>query len=62
VVHRYAALIGEIPDDHFENEPSGPAKNKTPLSRYWTEKIAAFLKRKKQELDKYQPGDVVTGY
>jgi hypothetical protein len=50
--------LGPIPDDHFENEPSGPAKNKSPLSQHWLDKI----KKIKAERDKYQPGDVVGGY
>jgi len=48
--------LGEIPDDHFENEPTFPAKNVTPLSKEiveWVEKLKA---------DKYQPGDIVGGY
>jgi hypothetical protein len=55
-------LLGPIPDDHFENEPTYPAKNVSPLSRYWIERILAVWKPKKQDSDKYKPGDVVGGY
>ena len=48
--------LGEIPDDHFENEPTFPAKNVTPLSKEIVEWI------KKLKADKYQPGDEVGGY
>ena len=41
---------GEIPDDHFENEPSGPAKNVSPLSKEWLE----FIEKHKAERD--EPG------
>ena len=37
--------LGPIPDSHFENEPSGPAKNTTPLSQEWLDEIAAFKKK-----------------
>jgi hypothetical protein len=50
-------IQGPIPDEHFENEPSFPAKNKTPLSKEWIEKIDKI----KAERDKYRPGDVVDG-
>ena len=50
--------LGKIPDDHFENEPTFPAKNVTPLSKEWIEKIEKI----KAERDKYQPGDLVGGY
>jgi hypothetical protein len=53
--------LGPIPDDHFENEPTFPPKNVSPLSKYWIEKIV-WWKRKQQDPDKYQPGDVVGGY
>jgi hypothetical protein len=46
---------GEIPDDHFENEPSGPAKNVTPPSKEWLEYIEGLK-------NKYQSGDEVGGY
>jgi hypothetical protein len=49
---------GPIPDDHLENEPTFPAKNMTPLSKEWTEKIEKI----KAERDKHRPGDVVDGY
>ncbi len=47
--------LGPMPDDHFENEPSGPPKNVSPLSKEWVEEIKEFL-------DKYQSGDIVGGY
>jgi hypothetical protein len=47
--------LGPIPDDHFENEPSGPAKNVSPPSKEWIEYIESLK-------EKYQPGDEVTGY
>ena len=50
-------LLGPIPDSHFENEPTYPAKNVSPLSKEWLEKIEKF----QAERDKYQPGDVVAG-
>ena len=37
--------LGPIPDSHFENEPTFPAKNVSPLSQYWIDRIAA-IKRK----------------
>jgi hypothetical protein len=55
-------LQGEIPDDHFENEPTYPPKNVSPLSQYWIDRIAVWKRRKEQDSDKYQPGDVVGGY
>jgi hypothetical protein len=53
--------LGPIPDDHFENEPSGPAKNVSPLSKEWLDHIAA-VKAELAERDKYKPGDEITGY
>ena len=50
--------LGPIPDDHFENEPTFPAKNVSPLS----EEMKEWIKGLKAERDKYQPGDEVTGY
>ena len=47
--------LGPIPDDHFENEPTYPAKNVSPLSKEWKDYIEKLK-------DKYQPGDEVTGY
>jgi hypothetical protein len=41
---------GEIPDSHFENEPSGPAKNVSPLSKAWL----AYIEAIKAERDKVQ--------
>jgi hypothetical protein len=51
-------LLGPIPDDHFENEPTYPAKNVSPLSKEWLE----WIEKVKAERDKYRPGDVVGGY
>src|ERR1035441_2681905 len=42
--------LGPKPDSHFENEPTFPAKNVTPLSKEMKELIEKFK-------DKYQPGD-----
>ncbi len=53
--------LGPIPDDHFENEPTFPAKNVTPLSQEWLDYIEAF-RSENEEPDKYKPGDNVTGY
>jgi phosphoenolpyruvate synthase/pyruvate phosphate dikinase len=50
--------LGPIPDDHFENEPTFPAKNVSPLSKEWLDEIEKI----KAERDKYRPGDVVGGY
>ncbi len=47
--------LGPIPDDHFENEPTFPTKNVSPLSAEMKELIDKFK-------DKYQPGDIVGGY
>ena len=52
-------LLGEIPDSHFENEPTYPPKNTTPLSKEeleWIEKL-----KNNHGSDKYRPGDVVGG-
>jgi hypothetical protein len=38
--------FGIIPDDHFENEPTYPAKNVSPLSKYWVERIKEIQERK----------------
>jgi hypothetical protein len=48
-------LLGEIPADHWENEPTYPPKNVTPLSKDWEETIEEYR-------DKYKPGDFVGGY
>ena len=53
--------LGPIPWDHFENEPSGPPKNVSPLSKEWLDHIAA-VKAELAERDKYQPDDEVGGY
>ena len=50
--------LGPIPDSHFENEPTYPPKNVSPLSKEWLE----FIEKHKAERDKYQPGDEITGY
>lgn len=47
--------LGPIPDDHFENEPTFPAKNVSPLSKEMQEYIEGLK-------DKYRPGDEITGY
>jgi hypothetical protein len=47
--------FGPIPDSHFENEPTFPPKNVSPLSQAWLDKIEA-------DNEKYQPGDFVGGY
>jgi len=52
-------LLGEIPDSHFENEPTYPPKNVSPLSQALLDHIAAV---KAANQDKYQPGDYVGGY
>jgi len=63
--------FGIIPDDHFENEPTFPAKNVSPLSKYWIERIKEIqdqaikrnaMKADAATADKYRPGDVVCGY
>jgi hypothetical protein len=36
------SALGQIPDSHFENEPSMFPKNKTPLSQAELEWIAAM--------------------
>jgi hypothetical protein len=43
--------LGPIPDDRFENEPTFPAKNVSPLSQALLDHIAAV----KAERDKYKP-------
>jgi len=42
--------LGPIPDSHFENEPTFPAKNVSPLSKEWLE----FIEKHKAERD--EPG------
>jgi hypothetical protein len=34
--------LGPIPDDHFENEPTFPAKNVSPRSQFLKDHIAAL--------------------
>lgn len=43
--------LGPIPDDHFENEPTFPAKNVSPRSKELTE----YLESLKAERDKPGP-------
>jgi hypothetical protein len=50
-------LLGEIPDDHFENEPTFPAKNVSPLSQALLDHIEAV--RANTGTDKYKPNDFV---
>jgi hypothetical protein len=50
--------LGPIPWDHFENEPSGPAKNVSPQSKEMKE----WIEKLKAERDKYQMDDEVGGY
>jgi hypothetical protein len=50
--------LGPIPDDHFENEPTFPAKNVSPPSKEWLDEIEKI----KAEADKYRAGDLVGGY
>ena len=50
--------LGPIPDDHFENEPTFPPKNVSPMS----DEMKKHIEKLKAERDKYQPGDTVTGY
>jgi hypothetical protein len=47
-------LLGEIPDDHWENEPGPIPRNVSPLSKEWEERI--------KDSDKYKAGDVVGGF
>jgi hypothetical protein len=46
--------LGPIPDSNFENEPTYPPKNVSPLSKEWEQKI--------KDSDKYKPGEEVGGY
>jgi hypothetical protein len=41
----YRNLLGPIPDDHFENEPGPPPKEKAPLSQTLLDHIAAVKKQ-----------------
>ena len=61
--------LGIIPDDHFENEPTYPAKNVSPLSKEWLARIREIqdqaIKRNAiadNGTSNYRPGDVVGGY
>jgi hypothetical protein len=50
--------LGPILDSNFENEPTYPAKNVTPLSQECLERIAKFINSR--DIDpKYQPGDII---
>jgi hypothetical protein len=53
-------LLGEIPDDHWENDP-GPEKETPPLDQDDLDHIAA-VRAAKHDTDKYKPGDWVGGY
>jgi hypothetical protein len=46
--------LGPIPDDHFENEPTFPAKNVSPPTKEFLEWVESLK-------EKYQPGDEVGG-
>lgn len=46
---------GEIPDSHFENEPTYPAKNVSPLSQALLDHIEKVRSENKVS-DKYKPG------
>jgi hypothetical protein len=50
-------LLGEIPDEFFENDPIYPPKNVSPLSKEELE----WIDQLKHGSDKYRPGDVVSG-
>jgi hypothetical protein len=43
--------LGVIPDSHFENEPTFPAKNVSPPSKEWLE----WIEKAKAERDKSNP-------
>jgi hypothetical protein len=45
--------LGPIPDDHFENEPTYPPKNVSPLSQALLGYIEAV---RNENFDKYKPG------
>jgi hypothetical protein len=59
-------LLGEIPDSWFENEPTYPPKNVTPLSEEmleWIERLKYLVARLRDHgTDKYKPGDFIGGY
>lgn len=58
--HMARNLLGPIPDDHFENEPTYPAKNVSPLSKALLDHIEVV--RAVRGTDKYKPGDYIGGY
>ena len=63
--HMARDKFGPIPDDHFENEPCGPAKNVSPMSQEWKDYIAAFRRETEDRDDmdhRYQVGDVIGPY
>lgn len=49
----YKNKQGPIPDDHFENEPGPPPKEKAPLSQALLDHIAALKKQRESSV----PGD-----
>jgi hypothetical protein len=53
--------LGPIPDDHFENEPTYPPKNVSPLSKALLDHIEA-VRAAMNRSDKYLPGDWIGGY
>jgi hypothetical protein len=44
--------LGPIPDDHFENEPGPPSKEKQPLSQSELDWIETLKKTIKEKQDK----------
>jgi hypothetical protein len=58
-------LLGEIPDSHFENEPTYPAKNVSPLSEEmvkWIEKLKREVQAARLEKfrdPKYHTGGII---
>jgi hypothetical protein len=48
--------LGPIPDSHFENEPTFPPKNVSPLSKALLEYIEA-VRAAMHGTDKYKPGE-----
>ena len=47
-------LLDPIPDDPFENEPTFPAKNVSPLSK----ELIEWIEKLKAERDKYRPDGI----
>jgi hypothetical protein len=56
--HMARNKLGPIPPDHFENEPTFPAKNVSPLSKYWIDRIEEIQERK-TVYDPYMPIHVI---